>query len=174
MPWWVPFRPEPPAPIGPGQWLTELSIGFLLLAFIVVRFIVPMLRGLLQERGRAIAETADQVQETLRETETLRNNYRERLEHIEDETERRMDAAVEEAQSLRERILAEAEEHARGIVERGAAEVERERAKVAVRLHREFVDDVVGAAEFAMERSVDERLQERLVADFVVRVRSGA
>lgn len=174
MPFRMPFQLEPPAPIQPIPWLIEMTIGFVLLAFIVGKFVVPMLAGILAERSRAIADAAGQVAETLNDARTLRDDYQQRLEHIEDETERRMDQAVAEAGELQQRILAEAREQATAIANRGAAEVERERAKVTVHLHREFVDDVVGAAAYAMSQAIDEDLQRRLVADFVARVRAGA
>jgi F-type H+-transporting ATPase subunit b len=174
MPFRIPFQLEPPAPLTATQWAIELSLGFVILAFIVGKYIAPMLVGIMAERRRAIAEAAQQVDETLRDVKTLRSDYQQRLENIEDETEQRMAQAVEEAQTLRAQILAEAEDQAREIVQRGEAGIERERAKVTVRLHREFVDDVVGAAAYAMERSIDEQLQQRLVADFVTRVRMEA
>jgi F-type H+-transporting ATPase subunit b len=172
MPSWIPFKLEPPSPLAPIPWASELTLGFLLLAFVVGKFIVPMLADMMQVRARSIAEASDQVEATLRDVETMRNDYRQRLENIEDETEQRMAQGVEEAQALRAQILAESEVLARDIVERGNSEIERERAKISIQLHREFVDDVIGAAAFAMRQSVDDRLQERLVADFVSRVRT--
>ena len=49
--------------------------------------------------------------------------------------------------------------------------VSRERAKARLTLRREFVEDVIRAAEYAAQRSLDGRQQERLVGEFVRQVR---
>jgi len=167
-----PYTFHPPGDITVMQWAIALIAGFLLLAFVVGKLIVPMVLRLLDDRQGDIAGAAEQVERTLREAEQVRDDYRERLEHIEDETEARMAAAVEEASRLRESILEEAQHVAEEIVRRGHEEVAREYAKVMARLHGEFVDNVILAAEHAAERSLDDAAQRRLLADFVASVRT--
>jgi len=167
MPFEFPWTLHPPPGVSKGQWLVILVIGFALIALIVWRFIVPMIGGFLSERQKAIAEAANQVEETLRETEILRNDYWQRLEAIEEETERRMEEAVREAEALRERILAEARQNAEALVRRGEEEVARERAKALALLRTQFVEGVIRAAEHTAARSLDAAQQKRLVDEFV-------
>lgn len=167
MPFTSPFLFEPPPSVTLTQWIIVLVVGFVALAALVRWFIVPPLRTMLHDRQDAIAQAAEQVQTTLADTEKMRNDYRERLEHIEDETAKRMALAVQEADELQKRILAEAQEEAGAIVARGKTEVARERAKVRLRLHREFVDDIVAAAEYSLERLPDPSLEKRLVHGFI-------
>ncbi len=150
-----------------GQWLIVLTVGFLLLALIVYRFIVPFVGGLLRERQTAIANAAAQVEQTLTETRSMRSDYQQRLERIEDETAQRMEEAVREADRLREQILAEARVNAEAILRRGEEEVERERARTMIHLRGQFVEDIIHAAAYAASRSVDATTQSRLVAEFV-------
>jgi F-type H+-transporting ATPase subunit b len=152
------------------EWFVVLLIGFICVAYVIARFVLPMIGRMLAERQTAIIEAANQVETTLRETEQLRNEYRRRLERIEEETEQRMAEAVQEAEALREQILEEAREQARAIVRRGEEEVERERAKVLMNLRTQFVEDIIRAANYAAQRSLDAEHQRRLVDEFTQKV----
>src|SRR2546422_5787196 len=101
-----PFILEHPPEFSDGQWLMVRGLGFLLVIWIFWKFIRPMITVHLVTRHGAIVEADHQVQSTLRETEEMRNDYQARLETIQDETRRRLDEAVHEAESLREQILA--------------------------------------------------------------------
>jgi F-type H+-transporting ATPase subunit b len=167
---YFPWGFKPPPDITEFQWAVVLTAGFILFALVYAKIIGPILRSLLKERQEAIIETYDQVETTLRETEQMRNDYRQRLEHIEDETEARMADAVREAETLREQILEEARHNAALLIQRGQEEVERERAKALVHLRTEFIDDVIRAAEFAVEKSLEPAQQRRMVQEFVQKV----
>lgn len=152
------------------QWLLIRTVGFILLAAIVGKFIVPFIGGLLHERQKAIADANAQVEQTLNETRSMRGDYQQRLERIEDETERRMEEAVRESEHLREQILAEARETAEGIVRRGREEVDHERARTMIHLRSQFTEDIIRAAAHAASRSLDASSQSRLVEEFVQKV----
>lgn len=155
------------------QWLVVNIAGFAALVYIIVKFVVPVIRGMLNERRKAIEDAADQVASTLAETERMRNDYRQRLESIEDETRARMEEAVAEAARLRDQILQDAQSSAAAIVQRGQDEVAQERAKAQVALRIQFVDSVVRAAGYAASRSLSDEDRRRLMGDFVREVGSG-
>src|SRR2546423_4919886 len=150
-----PFILEHPPEINDIQWLIIRGVGLVLVAWVIVKFIWPsMIRGHLVDRHAAIVEADKQVEETMRETAEMRDDYRVRLEGIHHETQRRLDEAVHEAETLREQILAEAHANAQAIIRRGEEEVARERGKAMVLLRRQFVEGVIGAAQYAAARSL--------------------
>ena len=161
-----PFILEHPAEYSDLQWLAVRGIGLVLLAFVFVKFVWPMVSVHLISRHAAIVEAASQVEETMRETEEMRNDYRVRLESIHHETQLRLDEAVRESEALREQILAEANVNAEAIVRRGEEEVGGERAKAMITLRRQFVEDVIGAAHYAASRSLGAPQQRRLIEEF--------
>lgn len=162
-----PFILEHPGDINDVQWLIVRGIGFLLVVWIVIKFILPAyITPHLVGRKEEIQIAAKQVDDTMRETRQMRDDYRQRLEGIEDETEARMAEAVREAEDLRNHIVGEGQQLAASIVRRGEDEVSRERAKAMVSIRRQFVEDVVGAAEFAAA-NLDAGNQRRLVEQFV-------
>jgi F-type H+-transporting ATPase subunit b len=170
-----PFILEHPADVSDLQWLIIRGIGFVLVALVITRWIWPsMIAPVLSERRVQIANAGEQVRETLAETEHMRNDYRIRLEGIEDETEARMTEAVREAEDLREHILGEAKQTAAAIVRRGEDEVSRERAKAVMQMRTKFIEDVILAAQYAASRSLDTPEQRRLVEEFTKNVRAKA
>jgi F0F1-type ATP synthase membrane subunit b/b' len=166
-----PFVLEHPGDVSDIQWLIVRGIGFLLVLWIILKFIIPMFfKQQLIDRQQNIVTAAEQVEQTMRETEQMRNDYRVRLERIEDEAEARMAEAIREAEDLRNQILAEEMINSENIVRRGEAEVSRERAKALVHLRSQFVEDIIGAAQYAASKSLDAPKQQRLVSDFVKNV----
>ena len=162
-----PFILEHPSDVTDLQFLIVRGVGFLLVTWLVVKWLWPsMIRPHLVDRERGIAESDAQVTDTLRETKEMRDDYQSRLQGIEEETEQRMTAAVLEAEQLSDTILAEARQTATTIVRRGEEEVARERAKAMVQLRNQFVNGVVGAAQHAA-RSLGEGDQRRLVEGFI-------
>jgi F-type H+-transporting ATPase subunit b len=161
-----PFFLEHPAEFSDFQWLLVRGIGFLLVFWIFWKFIRPMVTVHLVSRHEAIVQADHQVTSTLRETEEMRNDYQARLETIHDETRRRLDEAVHEAESLKEQILAEARQSVQAITRRGEDEVAREQAKAMTTLRNQFVEGVIGAARHAAANSVSENHHRRLIEEF--------
>jgi F-type H+-transporting ATPase subunit b len=170
----IPWVVEHPPEAGYVPFLMVSLIAFAVIVWFVWKVMpspgVTGLGSVLQERRTAIAHAADQVQSTLRETEQMRNDYRTRLEGIQNETERRLVEAVSEASTLRDAILEDARKVAASIVQRGHEEVERERAKTVKAMRTEFVEDVIQAAQHAAAGSLDVNAQQRLVQEFVKNV----
>ena len=167
MPIHAPWALEHTPDVSDPQWLIVRTVGFLLLVAVVWKFAVPALASMLAERRRTVAETADQVRDTMHDAETLRDDYQARLEKIEDATEERMAAAVAEATELRDHILREADELAAAVLQRARDEVDHERARTAARLRVEFANSIVGAASHAAARSLTSDDNRRMVSEFV-------
>lgn len=165
-----PFILEHPHEISDVQWLIVRLVGLVLLVWIAAKFILPaQIKPHLVSRREDIQTAADQVEATMLETSQMRDDYRQRLARIEDETNARMAEAVREADDLRNHIIREAKQTAEAIVRRGEDEVNRERAKSMVGLRRQFVEDVISAAEHAAGR-LDAPNQKRLFDLFVSNV----
>lgn len=167
-----PFILEHPPEFSDGQWLLVRGLGFVLVFWIFWKFVRPMVGVHLVSRHEAIVEADHQVQTTLRETAEMRDDYRARLESIHEETKRRIEEAVHEAESLREQILAEAKQSAAVIARRGEDEVSREHAKAMLHLRTQFIEGVIGAAKHAAAGSVTENHHRRLIEEFTKDVAS--
>jgi len=166
-----PFVLEHTEEINNTQWLIVKGVGLVIVAFFIVKFVWPtFIQPSLTERQLDIANQSDQIEQTMKETEQLRNDYKARLAAIEDEARKRLDEAVHEAETLKGRILSEAAITVESVEQRTRMELERERAKAVVGIQRTFVEDVIGAAHYAAEKSLDEKAQAALVDDFIGKV----
>lgn len=169
-----PFLLEHTAEVTDLQWFIVRTLGFLVMVFIVWKFIVPVIRGMLRDRYDSIISAEAQRQATLTETEAVRDDYRNRLNRIEAETSDRLDQAVVEADELKTHILGEAARASAALLARAEAEVKMERAKALADLRSEFAEGVVGAAAEAASLSLTETRQEALLSRFVAQLGGGS
>ncbi len=167
-----PWTLERPENINLIQWIIVNFIGFALIVWLVWKYLLPKIGEMLAERRTNISEMITQVDTTMRETAQLRDDYHSKLEGIQAETQLKLEQAMSEADILRNQILEEAKRDAEFIVQRGRDEVERERAKTLVRMRERFVNDVIGAAQFAAARGVSEEEHHRLMDEFIMNVGS--
>lgn len=163
MPWIL----EHPADITDTQWLIVRSVGFAVLLFIVVRFIVPALRTMLDARRQTIEETAQQVADTMDETARARDDYKDRLEHVADEAERRLAEAVEDAERMTQDIVNEGRKQADMIIAQTRTELNRERERAMAHLRIEYAEDVIEAARYAARQTLTEARHAELVRSFI-------
>lgn len=101
-------------------------------------FFKPTL-GRLNQRDKDIADTYHTVQEMQHEMETLRADYIVRIAEVEAEARGRIQTAIKEAQSERERILAEARVQSEQTLQQGVADMEREKVEALISLRESMI-----------------------------------
>ncbi len=166
-PYVVPWLLEHPADISDFQWIVVRTAGFLALAALVVKLIVPAIRAKLEERTTTVADSLDQVRQALADAEAIRDDYRDKLDHIAEETQRRLDEAVASAAELRSHIESEARQHAEAIIAHARSEARRDWERAMAHLRIEFAEDVIEAASYAAARTLTESRQASLLDAFV-------
>ena len=148
-------------------------IGFLLLIWFLNRFVFKAIFGILDQRKRDIQETYDQLDRDRASMEQARRQYEERLAGIEAEARERIQAAVREAQALRDNLVSDAQKQAETILTQGRNEAERERQKAFLEMRQQIVAITVAAAGKLIGESLDDARHTKLVDDFIANVGSG-
>ena len=103
---------------------------------------------------------------------------KEQLARTNEETRLQMEAArregqavIEQASQMAERMRAQARQDAQAdadrIVERARTQIDYERQQAVAELRREMADLVVAAADKIIGQSMDERIQHRLIDEFL-------
>lgn len=146
--------------------VTQL-IGFLLLLWFLNRFVFKPIFGILDERQRLITESYDQMDADRARMEQTRREYEQRLAGIEEEAREKIQAAVKEAQSLRDNLVADARTQAETIVEQGRNESERDRQRAFLEMRSQIVTLAVSAAGKVIDANLDGARQTKLVDDFI-------
>lgn len=148
-------------------------IGFLLLLWFLNRFVFKLIFGILDQRQKDIQTTYDQLDLDRASMEETRRKYEERLANIEAEAREHIQAAVKEAQALRDNLVADAQQRAESIVTQGRNEAERERQKAFLEMRQDIVALTIAAAGKLIGESLDDAHHTRLVDDFITNVGTG-
>jgi F-type H+-transporting ATPase subunit b len=152
--------------IDPKMLVTQI-VGFIILVALLKRLLYAPLFGVIDQRQADIKATYDQLDADRASMERTRREYEERLAGIENEARERIQAAIKEAQTLRDGIVADAQQQAEIIVQRGRNESERERQKAFLEMRQEIVELAVAAAGKLVGDSLDGPRQTKLVDDFI-------
>jgi F-type H+-transporting ATPase subunit b len=128
---------------------------FLALWFFMGNFFFKPLLGRLKQRDDDITNTYRTVQEMQHEMETLRADYLVRIAEVESEARGRIQTAIKEAQSERERILAEARVQSEQTLQQGIADMEREKTEALVNLRGSMVNMAVTALQKTLGSAAD-------------------
>ena len=142
-------------------------IGFLLLFWLLKKLMYKPITQMLDTRKEDIQSTYDAAEAHKDSMEELRKDYERRLAGIEAEAHEKIQAAVKEAQGIRDQIVGEARTKAEAVLQRGAEEIERERQKAITELRQEVANLAIGASSKILERDVDDAAHRKLVDDFI-------
>ncbi len=145
-------------------------VAFLVLIWAVRKYLFGPIGGILEARQNEVQNTLDQVYRDREAMETSRREYEARLAGIEAEARDRIQAALKEAQGMKEEIIGAAHTEADRLVDHAREEVVREKQRAMVELRTHVADLAVEAAGKILRRSVDDRTHRELVSDFINQV----
>jgi F-type H+-transporting ATPase subunit b len=143
------------------------TINFLILLFLLSKFLYRPIVSMLDERSRRIQESLEAAE---RAQADVARADREREELLAT-TRREIGEMMAQAQSAAERIQSEArstaQQEAQRIVETARQEADAERAQAMAELRREVASLAVSAAERVISRSLDDQAHRQLVEEFL-------
>lgn len=143
------------------------AAGFLVLFWLLKRYLFGPVRKVLSARQEHVAQTLDEAEAHRQQMEQARQEYEARIAQIESEARDRIQAAIREAGEIKESIISGAREEAERIVERGRREVEREKEKAMVDIRDRVADLAVEGARQVLERELDVQAHRRLIREFI-------
>jgi F-type H+-transporting ATPase subunit b len=143
-------------------------VNFIVLIFLITRFLYKPMVGLLDERQRRIRESLEAADRARAEAEESDRQRELILAETRREIQEMMTQAQQTAAKIQEDARAQATEDARRIVETARREAEAERAQAMADLRREVAGLAVLAAERVIGQSMNDQAHRRLVDDFLV------
>ena len=149
-------------------------VGFLILLFLLNRFMFKPIFGILDQRQADIKATYDQLEADRARMEETRRQYEQRLANIEAEAREKIQAAVQEAQALRDNLVADARQQAETIVSQGRNDSERERQAAFLEMRGQIVAIAMAAASKVVGENLNDARQTKMVDDFIGSVGIGA
>lgn len=133
--------------------LTHLA-GFLLFIWVIKKYAVGPVMGVLDERRERIASQFDQVDAAEKRVTALRDEYEKRIEGIDEEAHRRMTEEVNRGRRIAEEIAENARREAANIIQstRSNIQIQIDQARVQIK------DEVIALTLAAAEKMIKERL----------------
>lgn len=155
---------------GLPPWLTMLIsqlLAFAILAAVLIKFVIPALRGLLAGRTKGIQDRFDTLAREVKDASERLAAIRAKLADIESESKRRIQSAVEEGARAREQALAEARAQAEAELAKARRTIEIERDKAVLELRAELARITLEATERSVDALMDEKIHGRIVDGYL-------
>ena len=102
-------------------------IAFLILFFLLYKFALPSITGMLDKRADTIKESLERAEDTKVEAERLLEEYKEQMAEARGEAGKVIEQGRKVAESMKEEIVAKANEEAAGIVAKAHEAMETEK-----------------------------------------------
>ena len=141
-----------------GQIITFL-IGLIALWFIAYKPIT----GIFKQRADKIGADLTAAEKARQDMERLKADYAAQMAKLADETQKMMNKAVKDAQSVRDEIVTSARGQSREIIDRAVEQIELEKQKAFKELRQQVLEISLLVAEKAIGETMNDDLQRRLV-----------
>ena len=147
-----------------------MMLNFAIVLLLLTKFAWNPLLKVIAERQARIAGQIEAADQERAAAEKLRAEYQQQMQNAKGDAQSIMDKAMRQADNTKEEIIASArEEHAR-LLEAAQEKIARERQQALEDIRSEVVAISVAAAAKVIGQSVDEKVNARLVDDFITQL----
>ena len=154
--------------IPPLPWQLIFTWCNLLILFLLVKkFLFKPVQKILKQREEEVGEMYDKAEAAQKNAEAMEAEYTEKLADAKNEAGRIMQTATKNAQLRSEEILRDAEEKAAATMVKAEARIEQERKNALAQIQGQVAEMAVSIAEKVIEKELDPKEHERLVAGVI-------
>ena len=145
-------------------------INFLVLAFLLFKFLFKPVMRLLDERAKKVTYALDEAERREQEAEELKDEYLRKAQETRQEAQSIKEAARQETEQIKHETIEQARDEVQSMRARAEEEIARERAE-AIKRHREEIASIVTSMSARMLTEVDDgHLQELFFETFLDRL----
>jgi F-type H+-transporting ATPase subunit b len=145
-----------------GTVIVEL-ITFLIMLYVLARYVYPEIVRLAEARQRAIAAQLQEAEKARADAEARLQEAESKLADARKTAQQVIDAAGKSGEQLRQDLRAKAEEEAKRISEAARREIEVERDKAVQMVRDEVAGLVISATEKVIGETLDEQKHKKLI-----------
>ncbi|MHC1759731.1 MAG: F0F1 ATP synthase subunit B [Negativicutes bacterium] len=150
--------------------MLAMIINFAIMLLLLTKFAWNPLLKILAERQARIAGQIEAADQERIAAEKLRTEYQQQMHNAKSDAQAIVDKALKMADNTKDEIIAGArEEHAR-LLEAAQEKIARERQQALEDIRGEVVAISVAAAAKIIGQSIDEKINARLVDDFITQM----
>ncbi len=149
------------------RYLISQALSFLILFFVLRKFLYPPLLRILNERSERINTSLRQAEEIQQQLARTQADYQEKMEEARRESQAILTQSTQMGEKLKNDIVADARREAETVLIRARAEITTERERAVAELRGQVADLALLAAGQVIGRSVDDSANRRMVDDFI-------
>ncbi|MGA9775173.1 MAG: F0F1 ATP synthase subunit B [Candidatus Dormiibacterota bacterium] len=138
-------------------------VVFLVLLWLLARYVFPPLTRALDARQALIAQSLQEAERARQEAERARVSERQEMAEARVKAQEILDRAQQLGEQLRQELRTRGEQEQQAMLERARAELEREREQAVSELRRQVADLVLLATTRVLQEELDEGRQRQLV-----------
>lgn len=155
-----------------GQTFVVQCLGFAVLAFVLIKLVFPQLGKILGGRTKGIEETFTKIDQDTQETSKRIEEIKAKLAQMDKESQRRLQAALEDAASTRTQLLADTNAQVQAAVDKAKREVQIERDKAVLELRQEATNLTLQASEHLVQATMNDPIHVKIVDKYLVQLDS--
>ena len=160
------------AAAGPGQTFIVQCLGFVVLVVVIVKLALPQLGKILGARTQGIEETFKKIDQDTQETSKRLAEIKDKLANLTKESQRRLDAALADAEKTKAQVLSEANAQVQAAFAKAKNEIAIERDKAVLELRQEATSLTLQAAEHLVQTTMTDPIHERIVDKYLTQLDS--
>ena len=146
-------------------------VNFLLLLYLLNRFLFKRVFALLDERGQKISKGLEDAEAAARDRELARAEREAAVAEARKEANEMVARANKIAEDTRNEILADARSEAERVTARAREEIVAEKDRAMAEIRGQVADLALAAAGKLVRREMDDPTQRRLVEEFLAEVK---
>lgn len=152
----------------PETWMLVFTIiSFLVVVAILGKFGWPKILKALEDREKAIREAIEVVESSKKTSEAFKAEYEKQVQEVHDKVKEIIAHAQFQGAQTRESILKEAEAEAHKLLEKNRQQLQIEKERLVQELRKEVGELSVMVAEKLMRQTIDKKVQEKFIQDFL-------
>ena len=158
--------------IDPKMLLLQV-LGFLVVLFVLWKFVFGRVGGLLEDRQNEIVSRMNKLESDQQELDRLTAETRQRLNDIEAEGQEKIQAAIEQGNGERQAIVDEARREAAAELERARTEIQREKEGAILELRGIVAEVAIDAASQIIDQKLDADGHQHIIDEYLNRMPDG-
>ncbi len=147
-------------------------VNFGVLVGVLVKFAGKPLKDYFVNRHQMVKNKVDEADKILKEAETLKAEYKEKLARLDEEIDAFKKTIVEEAEKEKKKILDEAQSFAAKIREQARLTYEQEIREVKDKIKEDIAKLTIEKAETLIKERLTKDDHNKMVNDFIEKLRS--
>ena len=161
------------APGGESAWSLVLKFfNFFVLVGLLLYFVGKPLKAYLSKRHDTVKTRLEETEKVLKDAQAIRAQYQERLDKLDGEIEVFKKQTMQEAEAEKKKIIEEAHAFAERIREQARLTAEQENKDMARRIKEEISRLTMEKAEQLITEKITQSDHDKLVEEFIVKLRS--